>query len=56
MFGATPAAQKGQVLMAMSGPSKAIELASPFGKGVIAREVLIVSDEPEKATLLKALG
>ncbi|KAJ6044833.1 uncharacterized protein N7446_003027 [Penicillium canescens] len=56
VFGATPAAQKGQVLMAMSGPSKAIELASPFGKGVIAREVMIVSDEPEKATLLKALG
>lgn len=56
VFGATPAAQKGQVLMAMSGPSKAIELALPFGKGVIAREVMIISDEPEKATLLKALG
>ncbi|KAJ5308965.1 hypothetical protein PENANT_c020G03108 [Penicillium antarcticum] len=56
VFGATPAAQAGQVLMAMAGPSSAIEIALPFGKDVIAREVMVVSDQPEKATLLKALG
>lgn len=56
VFGATPAAQAGQVLMAMAGPSKAIEVVLPFGKGVIAREVMILSEQPEKATLLKALG
>jgi hypothetical protein len=42
--------------MAMAGPSKAIEVVLPFGKGVIAREVMILSEQPEKATLLKALG
>ncbi|KAJ5333549.1 uncharacterized protein N7506_007332 [Penicillium brevicompactum] len=56
VFGATPAAQSGSVLMAMSGPSDAVARVAPFGKGVIARDVMIVSDQPEKATLLKTLG
>ena len=56
MFGATPAAQSGSVLMAMSGPSDAVAIVAPFGKGVIARDVMVVSDQPEKATLLKTLG
>ncbi|OQE39378.1 hypothetical protein PENCOP_c007G00615 [Penicillium coprophilum] len=56
IFGATPAAQSGTVLMAMAGPSEAIDQIAPFGKGVIARDVMIVSDQPEKATLLKTLG
>lgn len=42
--------------MAMAGPSQAIDKIAPFGKGVIARDVMIVSDQPEKATLLKTLG
>ncbi|KGO75692.1 Dehydrogenase, multihelical [Penicillium italicum] len=56
VFGATPAAESGTVLMAMAGPSEAIDIIAPFGKGVIARDVMIVSDQPEKATLLKTLG
>lgn len=56
VFGATPAAESGTVLMAMAGPSQAIDQIARFGKGVIARDVMIVSDQPEKATLLKALG
>ncbi|CAI7613510.1 unnamed protein product [Penicillium palitans] len=56
VFGATPAAESGTVLMAMAGPSQAIDKITPFGKGVIARDVMIVSDQPEKATLLKTLG
>ncbi|KAJ5498137.1 hypothetical protein N7453_007188 [Penicillium expansum] len=56
VFGATPAAESGTVLMAMAGPSPAIDKLAPFGKGVIARDVMIVSDQPEKATLLKTLG
>ncbi|KAJ5257868.1 hypothetical protein N7524_009424 [Penicillium chrysogenum] len=56
VFGATPAAESGTVLMAMGGPSHAIDRLAPFGKGVLAREVMIVSDQPEKATLLKTLG
>ena len=42
--------------MAIGGPSLAIDKIVPFGKGVLAREVMIVSDQPEKATLLKTLG
>lgn len=42
--------------MAMAGPSQAIDKIAQFGKGVIARDVMIVSDQPEKATLLKTLG
>jgi hypothetical protein len=30
--------------MAMGGPSEAIGRLAPFGKGVLAREVMIVSD------------
>ena len=56
VFGATPAAESGSVLMAMSGPSNAIEVVAPFGKGVIARDVMVVSDQPEQASLLKTLG
>jgi hypothetical protein len=56
VFGATPAAESGSVLMAMAGPGKAVEIVAPFGKGVIARDVMVVSDQPEQASLLKTLG
>lgn len=56
VFGATPSAESGSVLMAMAGPSEAIKAVAPFGKGVIARDVMVVSDQPEKASLLKTLG
>jgi 3-hydroxyisobutyrate dehydrogenase-like beta-hydroxyacid dehydrogenase len=56
VFGATPAAESGSILMAMGGPSTAIEIVAPFGKGVIARDLMIVSDQPEQASLLKTLG
>ncbi|KAJ5964372.1 uncharacterized protein N7479_004248 [Penicillium vulpinum] len=56
VFGATPVAESGKLLMAMAGPSEALDKIAPFGKGVLAREVMIVSDEPEKATLMKTLG
>ncbi|CAG8428311.1 unnamed protein product [Penicillium salamii] len=56
VFGATPAAESGSVLMAMGGPSDAVATVAPFGKGVIARDVMVVSDQPEKASMLKTLG
>jgi 3-hydroxyisobutyrate dehydrogenase-like beta-hydroxyacid dehydrogenase len=56
VFGATPAAESGSVLMAMAGHNSAIEIVAPFGKGVIARDVMVVSDQPEQASLLKTLG
>ncbi|CAG8172164.1 unnamed protein product [Penicillium salamii] len=56
VFGATPAAESGSVLMAMGGPRDAVATVAPFGKGVIARDVMVVSDQPEKASMLKTLG
>lgn len=56
MFGATPVAEAGKLLIAISGPQSAIEKALPYLKGVLARDVFIVSDVPEKAVLLKTIG
>lgn len=53
VFGATPVAQSGTLLMAVAGPSQAIETISPFLKGVIARAVIVVGSEPSQALLLK---
>ncbi|KAI1769367.1 hypothetical protein GGR53DRAFT_156192 [Hypoxylon sp. FL1150] len=56
VFGATPTAEAGELLVAFAGSAAVNEKVSPFLKGVIAREVLVVGEEPEKATLLKATG
>lgn len=53
VFGATPIAEAGQLLVAVAGPDTAIGLISPFLKGVIARSVIHVGTEPSKALLLK---
>ncbi|KAF2189591.1 6-phosphogluconate dehydrogenase-like protein NAD-binding protein [Zopfia rhizophila CBS 207.26] len=53
VFGATPLAQSGQLIVATAGPPSAIQIISPFLKGVIARNVIEVGIEPEKALLLK---
>ncbi|KAF1943207.1 NAD(P)-binding protein [Clathrospora elynae] len=53
VFGATPTAQAGQLLVAVAGPPSAISTISPFLTGVIARAVINVGAEPEKALLLK---
>ncbi|CAJ2503204.1 Uu.00g105980.m01.CDS01 [Anthostomella pinea] len=56
VFGATPVAEQGRLLVAFAGPLPVYEAVAPFLKGVIAREVLRVGEEPEKATLLKTAG
>lgn len=53
VFGSTPVAQAGQLLIAVAGPAGAMQIVSPFLKGVIARGVIEVGDEPSKALLLK---
>lgn len=53
VFGATAVAQAGHLLIAVAGPQEAITAISPFLKGVIARGVIQVGNEPEKALLLK---
>ncbi|KAK8116632.1 NAD(P)-binding protein [Apiospora kogelbergensis] len=56
VFGATPVAEAGQLLAGFAGSSVALVAVSPLLKGVIAREVLVVGQEPEKASLLKTTG
>jgi 3-hydroxyisobutyrate dehydrogenase-like beta-hydroxyacid dehydrogenase len=53
VFGATPLARAGQLLIAIAGPPAAIETVSPFLKGVIARNVIDVGPDASKALLLK---
>ena len=56
VFGATPVAEAGQLLAGFAGADAALDAVSPMLKGVIAREVLVVGQEPEKASLLKTTG
>jgi 3-hydroxyisobutyrate dehydrogenase-like beta-hydroxyacid dehydrogenase len=53
VFGSTPVAQAGQLLIALAGPADAISTITPFLQGVLARSVIVVGNEPEKALLLK---
>ncbi|KAI1755990.1 NAD binding domain of 6-phosphogluconate dehydrogenase-domain-containing protein [Xylaria castorea] len=56
VFGATPVAEQGKLLAVFAGPEDVYEMIAPVLKGVLAREVLLVGKEPEKATLLKTTG
>lgn len=56
VFGPTPTAVEGKLLMAFAGPKKAIDLLVPFFKNTIVRDVIVVSERPEKAVLMKTLG
>ncbi|TGJ79439.1 hypothetical protein E0Z10_g9327 [Xylaria hypoxylon] len=56
VFGATPVAEQGKLLVAFAGPENVYKTIAPFLKGTIAREVLLVGKEPEKAMLLKTTG
>ncbi|KAF2970634.1 hypothetical protein GQX73_g2921 [Xylaria multiplex] len=56
IFGATPVAEQGKLLVAFAGAENVYKTIAPFLKGIIAREVLLVGEEPEKAMLLKTTG
>ncbi|KAI3327220.1 hypothetical protein HD806DRAFT_486446 [Xylariaceae sp. AK1471] len=56
VFGATPVAEQGKLLVAFAGPESVYETVATLLKGTIAREILLVGKEPEKATLLKTTG
>ena len=53
VFGSTPVAQAGQLLVAVSGKASAISVIEPYLKGVIARGVIRVGENPAQALLLK---
>ncbi|KAF2034938.1 NAD(P)-binding protein [Setomelanomma holmii] len=53
VFGSTPVAQAGQLLIALAGPEDAITTVLPYLEGVLARGVIRVGQEQNKALLLK---
>jgi 3-hydroxyisobutyrate dehydrogenase-like beta-hydroxyacid dehydrogenase len=53
VFGATPTAEAGQLIMALAGPNAAIASVTPYLEGVLARKAIRVSTDPAKALLLK---
>jgi len=56
VFGAPTVARAGQLLVAVAGPNTAVDRITPYLKGVIARGVMHVGDDPAKALLLKTTG
>jgi 3-hydroxyisobutyrate dehydrogenase-like beta-hydroxyacid dehydrogenase len=57
VFGPPPSAETGELMMALAGPRREfLDVLAQAFRGVIANDVLIVSDLPEKAVLLKTLG
>lgn len=53
VFGSTTVAQAGQLLVAVAGREDAIARIEPYLKGVIARGVIWVGEDPAQALLLK---
>lgn len=53
VFGSTPVAQAGQLLVAVAGRASAVTAIEPYLKGVIARGVIRVGEDPAQALLLK---
>ncbi|KAF2993616.1 hypothetical protein E8E13_002039 [Curvularia kusanoi] len=53
VFGSTPVAAAGQVLIAIAGPEPALSTIAPLLRGVIARGVLRAGPDPAQALLLK---
>lgn len=57
VFGAPAAAEAGQLVAVLAGPSASVARAKPWFKGVMARAEIDLSDQPVgKATTLKVLG
>jgi 3-hydroxyisobutyrate dehydrogenase-like beta-hydroxyacid dehydrogenase len=53
VFGSTPVAQAGQLLVAVAGKDEAVTAIEPYLKGVFARAVIRVGSDPAQALLLK---
>ncbi|KAH7414466.1 hypothetical protein DE146DRAFT_731913 [Phaeosphaeria sp. MPI-PUGE-AT-0046c] len=53
VFGSTPVAQAGQILIALAGPPPAISRIKPLLQNVLARGIIEVGAEPKQAILLK---
>lgn len=56
VFGASPVAALGQLLVILAGPSDAIAAIAPFLVGVLARDSVYLGDDVTKSSLLKTAG
>ncbi|KAL4864634.1 hypothetical protein BDV12DRAFT_188798 [Aspergillus spectabilis] len=56
VFGASPVAKEGRLLVVLAGVDDAYKVIEPFLVGVLARKVLHVGEDAKKATLLKTAG
>ncbi|OQD95360.1 hypothetical protein PENVUL_c114G08048 [Penicillium vulpinum] len=56
VFGSAPMAVDRRILIVAAGARCAIHRISPYIKGVVARDILEVAKQPEKASLLKIIG
>ncbi|KAL3421252.1 3-hydroxyisobutyrate dehydrogenase, mitochondrial 1 [Phlyctema vagabunda] len=56
VFGATPVAEKGQLLFAMAGPRDAVETITPYVRGTLARAVIPLGESVVNAGTLKTIG
>ncbi|KAL5338043.1 3-hydroxyisobutyrate dehydrogenase [Aspergillus crustosus] len=56
VFGASPVAQQGRLLVVVAGADDAVSAIEPFLVGVLARKILRVGEDAAKATLLKTTG
>ena len=56
VFGATPVAAQGQLLVALAGPSASIATVKPYISACLARSTIVVGTDPSQATLLKTTG
>jgi 3-hydroxyisobutyrate dehydrogenase-like beta-hydroxyacid dehydrogenase len=56
VFGGPAIAIPGKLVVAIGGPSAAVETVKPYFQDVIARKVIMCKEEPESASMLKIAG
>lgn len=56
MFGGPAIAAPGKLVVAIGGPSSAVETVKPYFQDVIARKVIVCKEEPQSASMLKIAG
>ncbi|KAL3470729.1 NAD binding domain of 6-phosphogluconate dehydrogenase-domain-containing protein [Aspergillus californicus] len=56
VFGASPVAQEGRLLIVVAGVDEAVKVVEPYLVGVLARKTLRMGEDAAKASLLKTAG
>ncbi|KAG9954167.1 6-phosphogluconate dehydrogenase family protein, partial [Aureobasidium melanogenum] len=55
-FGGPAIAAPGKLVVAIGGPSEAVETVKPYFQDVMARKVIVCKEEPQSASMLKIAG